>query len=58
MDSEPELVKLGYSSNFKSTSLLVWIVKNNFPKGFQILCHNCNLAKGYSKNNKCPHERN
>jgi len=57
MDSEPELVKLGYSSNFKSTSLNVWIVKNNFPKGFQILCHNCNQAKGYSKNNKCPHEK-
>jgi len=57
MDSEPELVKLGYSSNFKSTSLSVWIVKNNFPKGFQILCHNCNQAKGYSKDNKCPHEK-
>ncbi len=57
MDSEPELVKLGYSSNFKSTSLSVWIVKNNFPKGFQVLCHNCNQAKGFSKDNKCPHER-
>lgn len=30
-----------------------WLVKNNFPQGFQILCANCNLAKqslGY-----CPH---
>ena len=57
MDSEPELVKLGYSSKFKtSNSLLLWLTKNNFPKGFQILCHNCNFAKGHSKDNKCPHE--
>ena len=58
MDSEPELVKLGYSSKFKtSNSLLLWLTKNNFPKGFQILCHTCNFAKGHSKDNKCPHER-
>jgi len=55
MDSEPELVKLGYSSKMISNVLLKWIIDNNFPKGFQILCHNCNLAKGYY--GKCPHER-
>ncbi len=22
-----------------------WLVDNNFPAGFQILCHNCNMAK-------------
>lgn len=32
-----------------------WIKKNNFPEGFQILCHNCNLAKGFY--GRCPHER-
>jgi len=57
MDSELELVELGYSSNFKIHVLLNWIIKNNFPKGFQILCHNCNFAKGHSKDNKCPHEK-
>lgn len=31
-----------------------WLVKNNFPDGFQVLCHNCNLAKGFY--GKCPHE--
>jgi len=55
MDSEPELVKLGYSSSLVKTALLNWIIKNNFPKGFQILCHNCNMAKGFY--GKCPHEK-
>jgi len=57
MDSEPELVKLGYSSKLAIQPLCVWILKNNFPEGFQILCMNCNFAKGQSKDNKCPHER-
>jgi 5-methylcytosine-specific restriction endonuclease McrA len=30
-----------------------WIVKNNFPDDLQILCHNCNLAKGFY--GYCPH---
>ena len=58
MDSEPELVKLGYSSSLVKTALLNWIIKNNFPDGFQILCHNCNYAKGIVRNkNKCPHKK-
>ena len=31
------------------------IIKNNFPKSFQILCHNCNWAK--SSLGVCPHRR-
>lgn len=31
-----------------------WIIRNQFPEGFQILCHNCNLAKGFY--GICPHE--
>jgi hypothetical protein len=57
MDSEPELVKLGYSSKLIGLTLLKWIIKNNFPKGFQTLCHNCNQSKGHSKYNTCAHER-
>ncbi len=30
-----------------------WLKKNNYPKGFQVLCHNCNMAKGFY--GKCPH---
>lgn len=31
-----------------------WLIRNNFPEGFQVLCHNCNIAKG--KNKICPHQ--
>ena len=55
MDFESELVKLGYSSKLKGEKLLNWIIKNDFPEGFQILCHNCNHAK-FHNNNECPHE--
>ena len=57
MDLEPELVKLKYSSKLRNQNLHRWIILNNFPNGFQILCTNCNFAKGMKKNNnKCPHE--
>jgi hypothetical protein len=55
MDSVPELVKIGYSSKFKIKKLITWITENDFPEGFQILCKNCNGAKGVY--GKCPHER-
>jgi hypothetical protein len=32
-----------------------WLIKNGFPKEFQILCANCNWAKRYT--GVCPHER-
>ena len=57
MDSEPELVKLGYSSKLKNNALIKWLIEYDYPEGFQILCHNCNQAKGMPKNNNiCPHE--
>ena len=31
-----------------------WLVNNNFPPGFQILCHNCNFAKHVY--GTCPHQ--
>ena len=35
--------------------LVNWLVRNDFPEGFQILCHNCNTAKRTPKNNyECP----
>jgi hypothetical protein len=31
-----------------------WLVKNNFPEGYRILCHNCNQAFGHY--GYCPHK--
>jgi len=36
------------------TKLYLWIIRNNFPKGFQVLCFNCNCAKGFF--GECPHQ--
>lgn len=34
-----------------------WLRKNNFPKGFRILCHNCNWGV-HVENGVCPHKVN
>ena len=31
-----------------------WIIKNDFPDGFRVLCYNCNLSHGF--NGYCPHQ--
>ena len=57
MESEYELKKLGYSSKLVGRMLFKFLIDNNCPDGFQILCINCNFAKGMIKNNnKCPLE--
>lgn len=30
-----------------------WLVRNNFPDGFRVLCHNCNMSLGLY--GYCPH---
>ena len=35
--------------------LYMWIKTHNFPKGFQVLCFNCNISK-YKNNGRCAHE--
>lgn len=35
-------------------NLYWWLIKNKFPDGYQVLCHNCNMAKGLY--GKCPHQ--
>jgi len=32
-----------------------WLIKNGFPEGFQILCHNCNMGK-HLNGGICPHK--
>lgn len=34
-------------------SFYLWLIKNKFPKGFQVLCFNCNIGK--RDTGICPH---
>jgi len=38
------------------SNLYRWLIENNFPKGFRVLCHNCNSSLGYY--GYCPHKKN
>lgn len=38
----------------KITNMWLWLIKNKFPDGFEILCYNCNCGKRL--NRICPHE--
>ena len=35
-------------------SIALWLKREGFPPGFQILCHNCNWAKSRGG---CPHNK-
>ena len=37
----------------KNLNTYEFLRKTKYPKGYQTLCHNCNLAKGFY--GKCPH---
>lgn len=39
----------------KTHLFYAWLIKNNFPEGFQVLCANCNIGK-YRNNGICPHK--
>ncbi len=45
---------LAHRRSIPGQSVYRWLRKNNFPEGFQVLCHNCNMAKAFY--GKCPHE--
>ena len=32
----------------------LWLKQQGYPEGYRVLCHNCNLAKGFY--GECPHE--
>jgi len=38
-----------------SGNFYAWLKKNNYPKGFQVLCYNCNLSLGFY--GYCPHSK-
>lgn len=44
------------SKRSSGSAFYMWLRKNGFPKDrYQLLCHNCNMAKGFY--GQCPHER-
>lgn len=42
-----------HRKKLKNYNIYKWIVDNNYPNMFQILCYNCNLTKGHY--GKCSH---
>lgn len=44
-----------HRASIKNSNMYRWIKKNGYPNDFQILCHNCNMAKGFY--GQCPHKK-
>jgi hypothetical protein len=40
---------------YGKSGLYRWLIKQNFPEGYQVLCYNCNCAKG--RYGYCPHQQ-
>ena len=55
MDHVEKRAKMNHDKTFTGFKLYRWLVKNNYPPGFQTLCMNCNSAKGFF--GACPHEK-
>lgn len=61
-EKEPKFLAIDHINNdgnkhrreVKNKTIYVWLRDNNYPKGFQVLCHNCNMAKAFWK--ICPHK--
>lgn len=41
--------------NSRGRNMYSWLQKNNYPKGFQVLCQNCNIGK-HLNGGICPHK--
>lgn len=39
----------------RGSAIWAWAKREGYPDLFQVMCHNCNQAKGYY--GQCPHER-
>jgi hypothetical protein len=37
-----------------SNGVLYWLIRNNFPEGYSVLCWNCHMAK--DRRGGCPHQ--
>jgi len=59
-ETEPLFLEIDHVNGYKSgpragLPLYQWLISNNYPEGFQILCSNCNQGKRRN-HNVCPHE--
>jgi hypothetical protein len=62
-ESTPEFLCFDHINNngaehrktMKDKSIALWLRRNGYPEGFQILCHNCNISKGVY--GECPHKK-
>ena len=46
--------QLGHGKIVGSSRFYAYLVREGFPAGFQLLCHNCNFAKSHNPGG-CPH---
>lgn len=44
-----------HRESLKRKSLWSWFISQDYPKGFRVLCHNCNMALGFY--GYCPHKK-
>ena len=63
-ESEPKFLSVDHINNDgaahrreigSGTRFYTWLINNNFPLGFQLLCFNCNHGK-YINGGVCPHK--
>jgi len=54
MAKDPKWIEMKFRATRKADPLCQWLITNDFPKGFQILCWNCNFAKGVL--GQCSHQ--
>jgi len=66
-ETEPKFLTLEHSEGggqkerielkgkYDSIKLYKFLIRKNFPKGYKILCFNCNIAKGLY--GECPHSQ-
>lgn len=46
----------GYSGRPYGDPFHLWLIKNNFPASFRLLCWNCNLGAVHNSDGLCPHK--
>ena len=44
-----------FGGRYSGRKVYQWIIAQKYPKGFQVLCFNCNCGKARN-NNVCPHK--